>query len=1234
MHTPPNPDPSPRRPADSPGDPAPVPPSVSTTSHPAAPPPEPSAHRIGSSAIRLRPAPPDNTDDAPTVLTAGRPKTTARPIVAGQRLGHFELIEAVGAGGMATVLKARDLELGRTVALKLLPPETARDPEAVTRFKQEARAAAKLDHDNVARVYFCGEDQGQHFIAFEFVEGETLRQMIDRRGTVPPEDCVRYMLHVCAGLAHAADRGVVHRDIKPSNILITPEGKAKIVDMGLARHLGSHSVNGGVTQSGVTLGTFDYISPEQALDPRQADVRSDIYSLGCTFYHALTGRPPVPEGTAAKKLYAHQHEYPLDPRVINPQVPDALAVVLSKMMAKDPARRYQSPAELTRDLAAIAREWGLPLDGVPMETGVLTALPAEPLIPDPPRLPIGWLAVVSVLAVAVAVFIGVTGSTDPPLSPPWNEPAKPAANVLPADPPTPLNGAMPAPPPAVDRAVRNAREFAAAIKAGQSRIRLLKGRTYDLATLTEPVVFTGDELSLVAVADPDSPPHATRPPVVRVVAAPLDAGSDSGPHHPGALVIRRAKQVTFEGIAIEVTAWDDDDFFEIDPVVGLWFADVGRIKLDSVRVRQDPSLVGERLIGLVVSAAAARSEVAIAHALFDLGPQGIGLRMVGRVSADVRQAAFAPHEAAIQLAPGANGAAGEELALRECTFMLDATSAAVEAEAGAAVRIEAGYCVFAAASAPPAGARMPGAGVADVRPAVLRVAADFLTAASGTRFIAREGQPNAYYHTFALATTTRGYTFDEAQYLGPPIPAIDSAPVILTAGPPWEEPNPRALLTDPDHPEYAFRLDLKDRKVHTDPPVSVLGAQYVAGPTARIYYDKVYPLERPKPPVQARGNERVFYPDAELTDAKDRIYNSFLTAFDQLQPGETLLIAANGPVPIPSLPAEKPNLRAAIRAYPGYTPELVGGQTRLRDAGLFRLTDGELTFDNLAINLSARQSVVAVFGGQAVTFKNCLITLDERNGDPQAAVVIADPAREMRMGPAELPAAPRVTFENTLVRGRGRAVWVQAARPFELIGENSAFALDGPFLHMDPPPRDLPAAVPAAVIYLARVTALLNGPLLDVAAPRDPTGRVVQLAVEVNRCLFAPVIPQRPRALVVVEDADPLAEPRKYLTWQTLRSSLYANYSRLAAALELRPTADDGMPPFSMDLPRWLEFVQDDSLAGVEVLFAGGRDLRSRLPDLRAADLRAELAEPDFMGSTAVDVGADVATLGVLPPKR
>src|SRR5207248_3738590 len=364
----------------------------------------------------------------------------------------------------------------------------------VTRFKQEARAAAKLDHDNVARVYVCGEDQGLHFIAFEFVEGVTLRNLIDRRGPLPADECVRYMIQVAAGLNHAADRGVVHRDIKPSNILITPDGRAKIVDMGLARHLESGSVNGGVTQSGVTLGTFDYISPEQALDPRRADVRSDIYSLGCTFYHALTGRPPVPEGTAAKKLQAHQQLDPIDPRELNPAVPDELAAVLARMMAKDPDRRYQAPTELIAHLKAVAEKLNVSTDAVTTDTAV-RAVPADPrLFPEPPRLPLGLVAAA---AAAVVVVVAVIATTSGPSGTTGGRPLLTDGNVKKGEPtngtadgPGANPGVRPGPQAdATVAVVRNKEELAKALgDAEKTHIRLASGGECDLTGLAPGVV--------------------------------------------------------------------------------------------------------------------------------------------------------------------------------------------------------------------------------------------------------------------------------------------------------------------------------------------------------------------------------------------------------------------------------------------------------------------------------------------------------------------------------------------------------------------------------------------------------------------------------------------------------------------------------------------------------------------------------------------------------------------------
>ncbi|WP_422930672.1 serine/threonine-protein kinase [Singulisphaera sp. PoT] len=278
--------------------------------------------------------------------------------MAGDRIESFELEEAIGAGGMGAVFRALDTRLDRHVALKILPPEQAIDPEVVQRFYQEGRAAARLDHENIARVYTIDHDQKYHFIAFEYIEGTTIRQRVERNGPLPIDEAINFTLQIAGALVHAAERGVVHRDIKPSNIIVTPHGRAKLVDMGLARSFERGS-DDGLTQSGMTLGTFDYISPEQARDPRDVDVRSDLYSLGCTLFHMLTGRPPFPEGTVLQKLLQHQEDTPPDVRSLNPAVPTDLANILVKLMAKDPDRRYQTPEQLVRDLLTVAGALGL-----------------------------------------------------------------------------------------------------------------------------------------------------------------------------------------------------------------------------------------------------------------------------------------------------------------------------------------------------------------------------------------------------------------------------------------------------------------------------------------------------------------------------------------------------------------------------------------------------------------------------------------------------------------------------------------------------------------------------------------------------------------------------------------------------------------------------------------------------------------------------------------------------------
>ncbi len=317
----------------------------------------------------------------------------------GIRLAHFEITGRLGSGGMGAVFKATDLELARDVALKILHPSSSQDASLIARFRNEARACAQLNHDNIARVYYAGSQDGLFFIAYEFASGRTIRDLIVESGRLSAADTINYAIQVTLALNHTAAAGIVHRDIKPSNIMLTTSGRVKVVDLGLARRDTTDSI-GDITVAGTTLGTFDYIAPEQARDPRNADGRSDIYSLGCTMYHMLTGRPPYPEGTALQKLLDHQGKSPPDPRTLNSSVPEEIAAIMRKMMANNPDARYQAPGLLLNDLIQMAQILGL--QSVPAE-GIVW----RKLGPAGNRQPLGavWVFVSVLLICLTAVFL-------------------------------------------------------------------------------------------------------------------------------------------------------------------------------------------------------------------------------------------------------------------------------------------------------------------------------------------------------------------------------------------------------------------------------------------------------------------------------------------------------------------------------------------------------------------------------------------------------------------------------------------------------------------------------------------------------------------------------------------------------------------------------------------------------------------------------------------------------------
>jgi serine/threonine-protein kinase len=328
----------------------------------------------------------------------------------GRQLDHVLLEQFVGGGGMGAVFRAWDTELHRTVAVKVLSTHQTSDEESQRRFQTEARSAARLDHPNIARVYYVGEDEGVRYIVFEYIDGANLRDIIHANGPLPLADAVNYALQIAGALAHAWEREVVHRDIKPSNILITQDGLAKLVDMGLAR---LEQIDGSVhdeTATGVTLGTFDYISPEQARNPRDADTRSDIYSLGCTLFFILTGRPPFPEGTVLQKLLQHQGEPAPDVRQFRPDVPDALAAVLARMLAKRPDDRFATPSDLSAALASCGEQMGL----APGQVSLPAYWPKATATPQPLRQHAAWLVPTVLLVLGVLWLAIVWNRAVPP----------------------------------------------------------------------------------------------------------------------------------------------------------------------------------------------------------------------------------------------------------------------------------------------------------------------------------------------------------------------------------------------------------------------------------------------------------------------------------------------------------------------------------------------------------------------------------------------------------------------------------------------------------------------------------------------------------------------------------------------------------------------------------------------------------------------------------------------------
>ena len=323
--------------------------------------------------------------------------------------GRYELLGALGRGGMGVVYRAEDQLLARTLAVKVLPVDRAADPTFVTRFEREALAAASLSDPNIVAVFDSGHDGDTHFIVMEYVDGQSLAELIHSEGQLGADESVAIGIQIASALAAAHHAGIVHRDVKPANVVVDQQGAVKVLDFGIARATASAPL----TQTAVVLGSAPYLAPE-VTQGHPADARSDIYSLGCVLYELLIGRPPFTGEVPAAILHQHNTAIPRPPKKLSPSVPAGLDSLLLRMLAKDPDQRPQDARELASALPAS-------LEDATAATAMLPgAKPRRPRLGRTERLGLG----VALLLVIAGLAIALLGSSSPSHTGPVAHPSR------------------------------------------------------------------------------------------------------------------------------------------------------------------------------------------------------------------------------------------------------------------------------------------------------------------------------------------------------------------------------------------------------------------------------------------------------------------------------------------------------------------------------------------------------------------------------------------------------------------------------------------------------------------------------------------------------------------------------------------------------------------------------------------------------------------------------------------
>lgn len=1127
------------------------------------------------------------SDDTPTIISRPPPRSARAENafahgLRGRSLAHFELIEPIGVGGMAAVIRARDTHLDRMVALKILPPEMAADPENIRRFQQEARAAARLDHENIARVFFCGEDQGLHFIAFEFVEGDNLRAILERKGRLSVTDAVHYLLQITLGLAHAAERGVVHRDVKPSNIIITPAGRAKLVDMGLARSL--HPLGQeDLTQSGVTLGTFDYISPEQALEPREADVRSDIYSLGCTFYQLLTGQSAVPEGTAAKKLHHHQHVDPLDPRQLNSEIPDDLAAILACMMAKDPKQRYQQPIHLVKHLQLLSRQLGVEADAADPVRHIDVPLPRTPY----PMRPALLVAAAAFLVVVLVVFHSMTAPQGPgnlperasnrgadqpktgdsrltsaPASPPLTSKESDSARVEPAE---------------FRKEIRTADQLREALQHKSQKLRLQLAPTIDLSP-AEAGDMAERAIGLVVEAGPErevviEPKEPDQHAILKLKYDPDYRGD--GAVDWTALTVKSGK-VTLRNLRLEVDA-------SAGPGVVVTGVKVqgGELALENCELIQYNPPNGDqgRLSSIVVEGPAKggpRSQVKawqcyfsreyreeLAGGAFRGGQEAVTIS--GAANVKLTGCALVPHAALIHFRDGATA----DVSLVDCTVMMN-EGVVFQADAEVSSTANVSHTLISRPEVPKS------EGTSALGRAVL-----VQRSGRPPATLAYEGTGNRYHNLSAFAVkdgVTTAATLEEFRQGAPA--GGDEAQLEKN---PWLSRDPLQKLKI-NQPQQAFEPDTSLAELRRADKRFLVGTDRCAG--WRFYQPPLLPTGE----KVVRSKTLVVDPSRGRPDMDRGVYLSLGEAVLHMEPGDEIQLRFNGPRPTGVLNLEKPNLDLTIKPYRGFRPVLTLGETSEAEVNLFRVGEGKLRFEGVEFLLKPRQrdfketqAIVGLAGAGRCEFEDCTITLDVEGTDAAMAVAaLADPSKVMATR-SDTPerVRPELLFKKSFIRGKGDLVAVRASRAFSLDAEQCLVALTGSLLSIDGNAKEKEEAAVRleSQVNLKRVTTYLTGNLVLIRAAKTMKDLVVPTLATADDCLF---VSGAGEALIHLEGEFSKSQIKNLLSWGGSHNA----YSNFTHVLDQQQQGNEMSEP-SFGQREWtVDFSRESNAAFDKVKFA------------------------------------------------